>query len=78
MLNEIIAIVQECLQIEDSSSWDETTELIGALAEFDSMAVVTVITQVEENYGFIINDDEISAEVFETIGTLTAFIEQKI
>ena len=42
------------------------------------MAVVTVITQVEENYGFIINDDEISAEVFETIGTLTAFIEQKI
>ena len=78
MLNEIIAIVQECLQIEDSSSWDETTELIGALAEFDSMAVVTVITQVEENYGFIINDDEISAEVCETIGTLTAFIEQKI
>ena len=77
MLNDIMVILQQCLQVNDISDWDESTPLIGAIAEFDSMAVVTVITQLEENYGFVINDDEISAEVFETIGSLTTFVELK-
>ena len=78
MLNDIIVILQHSLQIEDVSDWDESTPLIGAIAEFDSMAVVSVITLLEENYGFMVNDDEISAEVFETIGSLTTFVEQKV
>ena len=77
MLNDIMVILQQCLQNDDISDWDDATPLIGAIAEFDSMAVVTVITQLEENYGFVIDDDEISAEVFETIGTLTSFVELK-
>lgn len=77
MLNDIMVILQQCLQVNDISDWDESTPLIGAIAEFDSMAVVTVITQLEESYGFVINDDEISAEVFETIGSLTTFVELK-
>lgn len=78
MLNDIMAILQQILQLDDISGWDDSTHLIGAIAEFDSMAVVTIITQLEQNYGFIIHDDEISAEVFATIGSLTSFIEQKI
>jgi len=77
MLNDIMVLLQQCLQVDDISDWDDTTPLIGAIAEFDSMAVVTVITQLEESYGFIIDDDEISADVFETIGSLTSFVELK-
>lgn len=78
MQNSIIAILQQCLQLDDVSDWSDSTPLIGAIAEFDSMAVVTVITLLEENFGFMVNDDEISAEVFETIGSLTSFVEQKV
>jgi acyl carrier protein len=42
------------------------------------MAVVTVLTAIEENFGIEVDDDEISAEVFESFGTLCSFVEQKI
>jgi len=54
------------------------TPLFGAIAEFDSMAVVTVVTALEERFDIFVEDDEIEAEVFATIGTLAAFVTQKI
>jgi acyl carrier protein len=42
------------------------------------MAVVTVITAMEETFGIYVSDDEISAETFETVGTLARFIEKKL
>jgi acyl carrier protein len=33
---------------------------------------------VEENYGIMIEDDEVSAEVFETLGSLVNFISEKV
>lgn len=52
--------------------------LLGALPELDSMAVVTILTAMEEHFGFIVDDDEISADTFATLGTLAAFVDQKI
>ena len=52
--------------------------LLGSIPEFDSMAVVSVITALEENLGIVVEDDEITAETFETVGTLTDFIESKL
>jgi len=77
MLKQVIEILQICLQISDCSDWDEHTQLLGAIAEFDSMAVVTVITQLEESFGLCIDDDEISAEIFETVGQLTTFVQAR-
>ena len=54
-----------------------STPLLGSIAEFDSMAVVAVLTAIEEQYGFDIEDDEISADVFETVGSLVSFIAAK-
>ena len=44
--------------------------------ELDSLAVVEVITALEERFAFQIDDDEFSGEVFETIGSLAGFVEQ--
>ncbi len=55
-----------------------STRLLGALPEFDSMAVVSVITAIEDNFGVIVDDDEVSAELFETVGSLHDFIAQKV
>jgi len=77
MIKQVIEILQSCLQIEDCSEWNEQTQLLGAVAEFDSMAVVTVITQLEDNFGLSIEDDEISADIFETVGDLTDFVKTR-
>ena len=53
------------------------TTLLGGIPEFDSMAVVTVITALEDNYGFVVDDDEISADTFATVGTVVDFVVQK-
>lgn len=52
--------------------------LLGGLAELDSMAVVNIITKLEEYFGFTIEDDEINGQVFETLGSLSAFVEGKL
>ena len=53
------------------------SNLLGAIPEFDSMAVVTVLTMIEEEFGITIVDDEISADLFDTLGTLLVFVEVK-
>jgi acyl carrier protein len=42
------------------------------------MAVVNVITALEDHFGITVDDDEISAQTFETLGSLTRFVEQKL
>ncbi|NMP33049.1 acyl carrier protein [Thalassotalea sp. M1531] len=75
---ELKQLLQECLQLDEVESWDVDTEILGAVPEFDSMAIVTVLTMVEENYGVAIEDDEVSAEIFETLGSLTDFVAEKV
>lgn len=52
--------------------------LLGSIPELDSMAVVNLMAALEERFGFVIDDDEISAATFETLGSLNAFVEQKL
>lgn len=79
LLEQTKRILAESLQLGARvDSFDETTPLLGALPELDSMAVVTVLTAVEDQYGIIIDDDEISAETFESLGSLASFIEHKL
>lgn len=76
---EIINIVRDVLILGDrSKDFDASTALIGDIPEFDSMSVVAIITALEEEYNLVFDDDEISADVFKTIGSLTKFIESKL
>jgi len=52
--------------------------LLGALPELDSMAVVAILTALEEHFGFTVDDDEISADTFATLGSLVEFVELKL
>lgn len=53
------------------------TPLLGSIPELDSMAVVQIVTAIEERLGVTVGDDEISADTFETLGALARFIEEK-
>lgn len=76
VLNEVLELLHESLQV-DTAEMDADTELMGGIPEFDSMAVVVIITALEETMGIIVEDDEISAETFETIGSLVSFVEAR-
>jgi acyl carrier protein len=52
--------------------------LLGSIPELDSMAVVGVITALEERFGFTVEDDEIDGATFATVGTVVAFVEGKL
>lgn len=77
VVDQVKSVLAEVLSL-DTNDLDESTPLLGALPEFDSMAVVSVITSLEDGLGIFVEDDEISAETFETVGTLVAFIESKL
>ena len=61
-----------------SASFTRETHLLGALPEFDSMAVVALIAALEEQLGLSIDDDEIEGSTFSTIGSLADFIAGKL
>lgn len=77
-LDTIRHILSSTLQLGDrTESMRMNTPLLGNIAELDSMAIVGVLTAIEESYGIVIDDDEISADTFETVGTLVRFVSSK-
>ena len=79
MLEATRNILRESLQLGDrADTLTVDSEILGSIPEFDSMAVVTVLTIMEEEYGISIDDDEISADVFETLGSLADFLASKV
>ena len=78
-LNEVKTVLAQSLQLGTrADALTADSPLLGALPELDSMAVVMILTTMEEHFGFTVDDDEISADTFATLGTLTAFAEQKL
>lgn len=63
---------------ERAAALTNASGLFGELPEFDSMAVATVLTEMEDRLGIIIDDDEIDGEIFETYGNLLAFSLRKV
>jgi acyl carrier protein len=72
-------VLQQALQLGDRIiAFDASTALFGSIPEFDSMAVVTVVAGLEEQFNIEIDDDDITAETFETLGSLTRFVHEKL
>lgn len=53
------------------------TRLFGARPELDSFGVVSLVGALEDRFDITIDDDEFGAELFETVGTVVAFVEAK-
>lgn len=78
-IEEVKKIIIDTLNLNESTSRiDSNTPLVGNIPELDSMAVIALITRLEDHFGFAVDDDEISADNFETIGTLAAFVDAKL
>ncbi|MCS6944593.1 MAG: acyl carrier protein [Sutterellaceae bacterium] len=60
------------------AQFEASTPLLGAVPELDSMAVVSLLTALEEKFGFTIEDDEVDSRTFASVGSLVAFVESKL
>jgi acyl carrier protein len=79
VLDEVRTVVGSALQLgARAKSLNEDSALLGAVPELDSIAVVNVITALEEHFGISVADDEIDASSFETLGSLARFVEGKL
>jgi len=78
MEQQIIDIIAEILGIDVARHpLGVESRLLGALPEFDSMAVLSVLTAIEERFDISIEDDEVEASIFESVGTLCTFVATK-
>lgn len=76
---EVLSLLDEILGLKGrSAEFTSDTPLLGAIPELDSMAVVALITALEERFGFAIEDDEIEGSSFATLGSLVEFVESKL
>ena len=77
--SDVINILERTLGVKESSLASEPdARLLGKVPELDSMAVATVITSLEEHFGFVIEDDEIDGSTFATVRSLVEFVEGKL
>ena len=76
---EVLRVLDETLSLGGRGmQMTSATHLLGAIPELDSMAVVTLITTMEDRFGIVVDDDEISGDTFATVGSVTEFVSSKL
>lgn len=76
--SETKKILSDTLKLgERITAMESGTALLGNIPELDSVAVIAIILALEKKFSISIQDDEISAKTFETLGTLVEFIATK-
>ena len=79
VLPELLSVLDEVLSLGGRAArFDLETRLLGAIPELDSMAVVTLITTLEERFGIVVDDDDIDGDTFATVGALVDFVSAKL
>jgi acyl carrier protein len=77
--SKVIGVVGSVLNLgERSGRLTLTSPLLGAVPELDSMAVVSLLTSLEEKFGFTIEDDEVDGNTFASVASLVTFVEGKL
>lgn len=77
-LEEVKTLLIDVLNLGPAGqALDADSPLLGSLPELDSMAVVSLIGALEEHFGIMVDDDDISASTFATLGSLAAFVAER-
>ena len=75
---QILKALDEVLSLGGrTATFTRETHLLGAIPELDSMAVVSLLTALEERFGIIIDDDDVDGSTFATVGSVVDFVVAK-
>jgi len=76
---EVIKTLRSVLSLDSAKvPLAADTALLGSIAELDSMAVVAILTALEERFGIAVDDDEVDGRTFASVASLTQFVEGKL
>lgn len=80
IVTDVSALLGDALALDPAvtAMLTRDTMLFGNLPELDSMAVATVLTALEDRFQILIDDDEVSGELFGTVGSLADFVAGKL
>jgi acyl carrier protein len=79
MTQEVVDLLEEVLSLKGrSAELTRSSHLMGAIPELDSMAVVTLITRLEERFSIVIDDDDVDGSTFATVGSLVDFVGARL
>ena len=74
----MLQILDDTLSLKGRAHFFEShTRLLGALPELDSMAVVGILTALEDTFGFDIDDEDIDGRAFATVGSLVDWVSAR-
>lgn len=77
-LEGVTEVLVDTLGIQDrAEALNASTPLFGAMPELDSLAVLELVSALEDRFGITVDDEEFSGEIFETLGSLAAFVADK-
>ncbi|HEY9207776.1 MAG TPA: acyl carrier protein [Acidovorax sp.] len=79
LTEQVLSVLDGALHLQGrAAGFTRDTPLLGALPELDSMAVLALITGLENHFGITFNDDDVNGSVFATVGSLSDLVEQAL
>jgi acyl carrier protein len=77
LVTAVKAVVIETLAIEDRADALHAQTALASIPELDSLAILELVVELERHLGITFEDEDVTAEVFETIESLAAFVDAK-
>jgi len=76
---EVLRVLDDVLSLGGRAlGFCADTALLGALPELDSMAVVSVVTTLQDRLGVDFDDDDMDGDRFRTVGDLTRLVNERL
>lgn len=76
---QVLRVLDDALHLQGRAlHFERSTALLGSLPELDSMAVLALITGLENHFGVTFCDDDLHGAVFATVGQLSDLVEQTL
>ena len=76
---QVLHVLDDALQLQGRAlHFDRSTALLGSLPELDSMAVLALISGLENHFGVTFCDDDLHGAVFASVGQLCDLVEQTL
>lgn len=77
-LPQVRAVLVRVLGLEDRAHLlVPTTPLLGELPELDSLAVLELAVALEEEFDIVVDDADVTGELFATLGSLSAYVRDR-
>ena len=79
LLNELKSKIVAVLNLQDVTpdEIDPDEQLVGGRLGIDSIDVLEMVMMIEQDYGVVIDNKELGAQVFVSVNTMAAYIQSQ-